>query len=380
MMKINKAILLHISMAILATLLLTLPPFTNSLHTPLNFQPLIKTMEGTRKVQAEKIATISHALKGNAIFFLGASEVATSENEHFAVYNFFNTKLHHPTVAYGDSYVDNMTQLALLTRFKQDLSPKTKLVLLIAPDSFYFEGIPPTIFADHFPDAIFKPLMSDKTMRPILSNYLTHIDPQDVDHLTFNQMHIFGWHYHIVWREIKYQFSSFCELVRDYYLSLAHIRHAESKPWPVLNNSWQNIDWNAQLQQAQQLNRTRHESAATLWMDKEVFDEVKTADEWYPTPPSQQEMQAFTAMIKLLNERQVNVVVIIDPLNPWALKHTEKFKTTDRYIQATLKKYNTPYFDMYNHSYQEGWNWDRLHPTELAWVAMDRFIAEAFNK
>lgn len=149
-MKIKKAHWLHISMAVLAALVLSLPPFIDSLKPTLKFQPLIKTMEGTRKVQAEKIATISHALNGNAIFFLGASEVATSENEHFAVYNFFNNKLHQPTVAYGDSYVDNMTQLALLTRFKQDLSPKTKLVLLLAPDSFYFDGIPPTIFADHF--------------------------------------------------------------------------------------------------------------------------------------------------------------------------------------------------------------------------------------
>ncbi|WP_034496312.1 D-alanyl-lipoteichoic acid biosynthesis protein DltD [Buttiauxella agrestis] len=379
-MKINKNLCLHISMAVLAALVLSLPPFIDSQKFELKFQPLIKTMEGTRKVQAEKIATISHALNGNALFFLGASEVATSEDEHFAVYNFFNTQLHQPTVAYGDSYVDNMTQLALLTRFKQDLSPKTKLVLLLAPDSFYFDGIPPTIFADHFPDAIFKPLMSDKTLRPILSNYLKHIDAQDVDHLTFSQMRIFGWHYDIVWREINYQFSSFCELIRDYFLTLFHIRHSSSHPWPLINKTWLNIDWDAQLQQAERLNHARHESPATLWMDKDVFADDKTAEEWYPAPPSLQEEQAFEDMIKLLHGRQVNVVVIIDPLNPWALKHTEKFKNTDRYIQSVLQKYNTPYFDMYSQKYQNGWNWDRIHPTELAWVAMDRYIAEAFKK
>ncbi|SUW63399.1 D-alanyl-lipoteichoic acid biosynthesis protein DltD [Buttiauxella agrestis] len=367
-------------MAVLAALVLSLPPLIDSQQVELKFQPLIKTMEGTRKVQAEKIATISHALNGNALFFLGASEVATSEDEHFAVYNFFNTQLHQPTVAYGDSYVDDMTQLALLTRFKQDLSPKTKLVLLLAPDSFYFNGIPPTIFADHFPDAIFKPLMSDKTLRPILSNYLKHIDAQDVDHLTFSQMRIFGWHYDIVWREINYQFSSFCELIRDYFLTLFHIRHPCSQPWPLINKTWLNIDWDAQLQQAEKLNHARHESPATLWMDKDVFADDKTAEEWYPAPPSLQEEQAFEDMIKLLHERQVNVVVIIDPLNPWALKHTEKFKNTDRYIQSVLQKYNTPYFDMYSQKYQNGWNWDRIHPTELAWVAMDRYIAEAFKK
>jgi len=379
-MKINKAILLHISMAILAALVLTIPPFIDSLQPALKFLPLIKTMEGTRKVQAEKMATISYALNGHAIFFLGASEVATSEDEHFAVYNFFNTKLHQPTVAYGDSFVDNMTQLALLTRFKQDLSPKTKLVLLLSPDSFFFDGIPPTIFADHFPDSVFKPLMSDATMRPVLTHYLTHIDAQDVDHLTFSQMRIFGWHTKIVWREIKYQFSSFCEMIRDYFLSLAHIRQSNTQPWPVAPANELNINWNAELQQAQQLNRARHESAATLWMDQEIFAEDKTPEDWYTAPPSGREKESFIAMMKLLHERQVNVVVIIDPLNPWALKNTDKFQPTDRFIQQALKKYNTPYFDMYDQSYQPGWNWDRLHPTELAWVAMDRFISEAFKK
>lgn len=337
-------------------------------------------MEGTRKVQAEKIATISHALDGNAIFFLGASEVSTSENEHFAVYNFFNTKLHHPTVAYGDSFVDNMTQLALLTRFKQELSPKTKLVLLLSPDSFYFDGIPPTIFADHFPDSVFKPLMSDATMHPILTHYLTHIDPQDVDHLTFSQMRIFGWHFNIVWREINYQFASFCELIRDYFLSLTHFGYSNTQSWPAIPNNWSNIDWSAELQQAQKLNLARHESAATLWMDKDIFSDDKAVEDWYTAPPARSEREAFIAMMKLLHERKVNVVVIIDPLNPWALKNTDKFRPTDRFIQQTLKKYNTPYFDMYDQSYQPGWNWDRLHPTEVAWVAMDRYIAEAFKK
>lgn len=379
-MKINKSILLHISIAIVAALILSLPPFFDSFYPVLKFQPLIKTMEGTRKVQAEKIATISHALQGNALFFLGASEVSTSEDEHFAIYNFFNNKLHIPTVAYGDSYVDNMTQLALLTRFKQDLSPKTKLVLLLAPDSFYFNGIPPTIFADHFPNAIYKPLMSDKTMQPLLTRYLTHISAEDIDHLTFAQMRVFGWHADIIWREISYLFSSFCELIRDYFLSLLHFRHHAALTWPVWPHDRQNVDWNAEYQQAVALNKTRHESAATLWMDKAIFADSNTLEEWSDTPPEPLEAREFTTMIKLLHDKQVNVVVVVDAINPWALKDADKFKPTDRFIQQTLQKNNIPYFDMYSQPYQKGWNWDRIHPTEIAWVAIDRYINEMFNK
>ena len=81
-------------------------------------------MAGTPKEQAEKIATISHALEGNAIFFIGASEVATSEDEHYAVYNYFNKQLHNPVVAYGDAFVDDETQFLLFSRFKNSLNAK----------------------------------------------------------------------------------------------------------------------------------------------------------------------------------------------------------------------------------------------------------------
>ena len=93
-MKIKNTLCLHILMALLAILVLSVHPVVTSFDPPLKFQPMIKSMEGTPKEQAEKIATISHALQGNAIFFIGASEVSTSENGHYAVYNYFNKQLH----------------------------------------------------------------------------------------------------------------------------------------------------------------------------------------------------------------------------------------------------------------------------------------------
>ncbi|GAB7216911.1 hypothetical protein OS42_35230 [Dickeya oryzae] len=104
-------------MATLAILVLSVPPLVTSFDPPLNFQPLITSLDGTPKELKEKMATISHALQGNAIFFIGASEVSTSDDEHYAVYNYFNNQLRRPVVAYGDAYIDNVahffTALAL---------------------------------------------------------------------------------------------------------------------------------------------------------------------------------------------------------------------------------------------------------------------------
>ncbi|KHT35314.1 D-alanyl-lipoteichoic acid biosynthesis protein DltD [Pectobacterium carotovorum] len=378
-MKIKNTLCLHILMATLAILFLSVPPLVASIDPTLTFQPLINTMEGTAKEQKEKIATISHALQGNAIFFLGASEVSTSEDEHYAVYNYFNNQLHRPVVAYGDSYVDSVTHFLLLSRFKNDLNANSKVVLLLAPDSFYSDGIPPAIFANNFPAPVFNPLMKDEQARPFLVNYLQHIDKEEISHLTFGQMKVYGWDPQIIWQEVSYQFANFCELIKNDWLAMLHIVPQSAQRWPQQPTSNMTPDWNRELAQAHVLNQSRQQSAETLWMDKSVFADDQTPEEWDNAPIVPAQMEALRATIQLLKARNVQFVVIVDPINPWAINNSQKFQPVDSQIRSMLEENQVRYFDMYAQPYQNGWNWDRLHPTEPAWVAMDQFIAESFK-
>lgn len=378
-MKNKNSLGLHILMAALAILFLCAPPLVASFDPALQFQPMIKKMEGTPKEQKENIATLSHALQGNAIFFLGASEVSTSENEHYAVFNYFNNQLHRPVVAYGDSYVDNITHFLLLSRFKNDLNANSKVVLLLAPDSFYSTGVPPAIFADHFPASVFNPLMKDAQTSAYLINYLQNMNAEEISHLSVGAMKVYGWHLENIWQEVSYQFANYCTLVRDYWLALLNIVPQPVQPWPSQTAVETTPDWDQALAHARELNQSRQQSADTLWMDKTVFADDNTQDEWYD-PPAPRQMQAFQATIKLLKERNVQFVVVMDSINPWAFKNTQKFRPIDDQITAILKENQVPYFDMYAQPYQNGWNWDRLHPTELAWVPIDRFIAENFKR
>ncbi len=379
MMKIKNTLCLHIMMATLAVLFLSVPPLVTSFDPPLKFQPLIRTLEGTPKELKEKIAAISHALQGNAIFFIGASEVSTSEDEYYAVYNYFNNQLQRPVVAYGDIYIDNITHFLLLARFKNDLNANSKVVLQLAPDSFYGDGIPPAVFADNFPAPIFNPLMEDEQTRPLLVDYLQHINEDEISHLTFGQMKIYGWHPTIIWQEVSYQFANFCEMIKKYWLDVLQIVPQPERPWPRQPNNAITPDWDRELAHAQELNKPRQQSAETLWMDKSVFDDDPTQDEWDNAPLFPTQMETFEATIKLLKERNVQVVVIMDAVNPWAIKNHEKFQSVDKKIKAILDEHQVPYLDMYALPYQNGWNWDRLHPTDPAWVVMDRFIAESFK-
>lgn len=378
-MKMKNTLCLHILMAALAILFLCVHPVVTSFSTPLKFHPLIKSMEGTQKEQADKIATISHALKGNAIFFIGASEVATSTNEHYAVYNYFNNQLHKPVVAYGDAFVDDITQFLMFSRFKDSLNENSKVVLLLAPDSFYSKGIPPAIFADHFPSPIFDPLMKDPQARPLLIDYLKAIDKKEVSHLTFAQMKASGWNVDMVWDEISFQFANFCTLIKNDWFALLNIEQKTSPDWPTPHAASVLPDWEQELIHARELNKRRQQSAATMWMDKSVYEEGDTAEQWDDTPVVPKQIEVFRQTIELLKSRHVQVIAIVDPINPWALYNTDTFKPVDQQIQAILQQNQVPYLDMYAQPYQNGWNWDRLHPTELAWVPMDRFIAENFK-
>ena len=378
MMKIKNTLCLHFLMAFLAILFLCIHPLVASFDPPLTFQPLIKSMAGTPKEQAEKIATISHALEGNAIFFIGASEVATSEDEHYAVYNYFNKQLHKPVVAYGDAFVDDETQFLLFSRFKNSLNANSKVVLLLAPDSFYSKGLPPAIYADNFPGSVFNPLMKDPQARPILVNYLKHIESKEISHLTFGQMRVFGWPPDLIWDEVSFQFANVCTLIKNDWLALLHVTPTE-QPWPPQPTTHIAPDWDKELANARELNKKRQQSAATLWMDKTIYEEDGTRQQWDDTPVVPAQIAAFSKTVQLLKEHHVQVIAIVDPVNPWALYNTDTFRPVDKQIKTILEKNQIPYLDMYAMPYQNGWNWDRLHPSELAWVPMIRFIAQSFK-
>lgn len=138
-------------------------------------------------------------------------------------------------------------------------------------------------------------------------------------------------------------------------------------------------DWDQELANARELNKVRKQSAATMWMDKEVYEAGDTPEQWDDTPVVPKQIEVFRATIKLLKERHVQVIAIVDPINPWALTNTNTFQPVDKQIQAILTENQVPYLDMYAMPYQNGWNWDRLHPSETAWVPMVRFIAENFK-
>jgi D-alanine transfer protein len=81
---------------------------------------------------------------------------ATSEDEHYAVYNYFNQQLHKPVVAYGDAFVDDETQFYCSHVLKIALTQTVKLFYCWHLTAFT-QKVCHAIYADNFPGSVFDP-------------------------------------------------------------------------------------------------------------------------------------------------------------------------------------------------------------------------------
>jgi D-alanine transfer protein len=126
-MKIKNTLCLHILMALLAILVLNVHPVVTSFDPPLTFQPLIKSMAGTPKEQAEKIATISHALEGNAIFFIGRLKFLPQKMNITLYIITLISNCTNPSWRMAMRYVDDETQFYCSPVLKIALTQTVKL-------------------------------------------------------------------------------------------------------------------------------------------------------------------------------------------------------------------------------------------------------------
>ncbi len=186
-------------------------------------------------------------------------------------------------------------------------------------------------------------------------------------------MNVYGWHAENIWQEVSFQFANFCTLIKNDWLAMLHIEPEEAQSWPQQPTSVVTPDWDKELAHARELNAYRQQSAATLWMDKSIYEPGEKPEVWDDSPVVPAQIQAFEATIKLLKSRHVQVVVIIDSINRRAVQNPELVQPAVTQATAILKANQIPYLDMYSMPYQEGWNWDRLHPTDwhgYRWTAL----------
>jgi D-alanine transfer protein len=105
------------------------------------------------------------------------------------------------------------------------------------------------------------------------------------------------------------------------WLALLNITPQTVQPWPQQPTTHIAPDWDKELANARELNKKRQQSAATLWMDKTIYEEDGKPQQWDDTPVVPAQIAAFSKTVQLLKERHVQVIAIVDPVNPRHLQY-----------------------------------------------------------
>lgn len=95
-----------------------------------------------------------------------------------------------------------------------------------------------------------------------------------------------------------------------------------------------------------------------------------------------QEYKDFLALIHFLKENQVKPIFVIMPLNPLAHENLDVLSPTIQAVALHLKENNFKTLNMYDSnasSYQKGLLEDIMHPYDLGWYQIDRFILEHYH-
>jgi D-alanine transfer protein len=119
-------------------------------------------------------------------------------------------------------------------------------------------------------------------------------------------------------------------------------------------------DWDKELANARELNKNASRARPPCGWTKR-FTRRGYAEQWDDTPVVPAQIAVFRKTVQLLKEHHVQVIAIVDPVNPWALYNTDTFRRLISKLKPFWKN-QIPYLDMYAMPYQNGWNWDRLHP------------------
>ena len=77
-------------------------------------------------------------------------------------------------------------------------------------------------------------------------------------------------------------------------------------------------------------------------MDKTIYEEDGTRQQWDDTPVVPAQIAAFSKTVQLLKEHHVQVIAIVDPVNPWALYNTDTFRPVDKQIKPFWKRTRSP--------------------------------------
>jgi poly-D-alanine transfer protein DltD len=113
------------------------------------------------------------------------------------------------------------------------------------------------------------------------------------------------------------------------------------------------------------------------WLKDRPKKKVEAVDAAY-----NQEYKDFEALLHFLEANRIKPLFVIMPLNPLAHENLETLSPTIQQVSLRLKEKGFKTLNMYEQnvsSYRKGVLEDIMHPYDLGWYQIDRFILSNYH-
>lgn len=174
---------------------------------------------------------------------------------------------------------------------------------------------------------------------------------------------------------------------RDAYLTAQHrlmeqLSHLPAKPYHFSNRQ---INWDSLFKASEthfKLISTSNDigvenSYYESWLKGRPKKKVEAVE-----PDHNQEYKDFEALVHFLEANQLKPLFVIMPLNPLAHENLETLSPTIQEVALRLKEKGFKTLNMYDDnmkSYRKGVLEDIMHPYDLGWYQIDRFILSNYH-
>lgn len=178
-----------------------------------------------------------------------------------------------------------------------------------------------------------------------------------------------------------------CQAQRDMYLGsqqrlMQQLAGSQAQPYHFDQRI---VNWDS-LFAASEANFANISNNNTIGVENSYYeswlkDRPKKRVEAVPLPDNQ-EYQDLEALVHFLSANGVKPAFVIMPLNPLAHENLSTLDPTMTAVAGLLRKHGYPLLDMYHDNsthYRKGVLEDIMHPYDLGWYQIDRFILDTYH-
>lgn len=353
------------------------PPFDGKF-----FANLGKGKEAT-KIMVELNSALSH---GQSLVVLGSSELGSNDLS-FIPYNFLPKILNTPVLAYGHAYFQSFAMYGLLAANANALSSRTKIVIMVSPGWFKESSLQLDAFIEHFQPQVLTNLYQDPEARTLVEQYVKlHLNGfdklsryQDVFAINTADFESSNSADQFMWRAaVKDKIFSTKTRVQALLTEPDWLWHSRQVPTPVFPSAEQ---WKKYENQAYET-ETSHMRNNQRWVRDDYFEKYlkDIPAEGAPYFPAEldinPEFSMLTVLLKFLQSKNVQALVVMQPLNPFVYKDAAQANPIAKKIETLCQVTDMQYFDMTATKYEPGILRDGMHLGEIGWAQVDKKIME----